>query len=181
MNQLTRVFLLLLLAAILAGCQRGTGDLQDWTREMRAREAEPIEPVPPLHTPEPVVYNAADARDPFRAAIRNDEDDADAEEDSASTSDGPRPIPNRRKEYLEGFPLDTLEMVGTMTINDTLFALVQDNESVVHRVKEGDYMGQNHGLVKAVRSGQVEVRELVRDGRGGWQERSVRVTMPEDN
>src|SRR5690625_3999361 len=116
MNQLTRVFLLLLLAAILAGCQRGTGDLQDWTREMRAREAEPIEPVPPLHTPEPVVYNAADARDPFRAAIRNDEDDADAEEDSASTSDGPRPIPNRRKEYLEGFPLDTLEMVGTMTI-----------------------------------------------------------------
>src|SRR5699024_12823341 len=99
----------------------------------------------------------------------------------ACTSHRARPIPNRRNECLEGFPPVTLAMVGTMTINDTLFALVQDNESVEHRVKEGDYMGQNHGLVKAVRSGQVEVRELVRDGRGGWQERSVRVTMPEDN
>src|SRR5690625_6131990 len=133
--------------------------------EMRSCDAEPIVPVPPLHTPVPFIYNSSDARYPFRAAIRDDEDDADAEEDSASTSDGPRPIPNRRKEYLEGFPLDTLEMVGTMTINDTLFALVQDNESVVHRVKEGDYMGQNHGLVKAVRSGQVEI------GRASCRER----------
>src|SRR5690625_8052554 len=108
MNSLTRFFLLLLLAAILAGCQRGTGDLQNWTREMRAREAEPIEPVTPLHTPEPVVYNAADARDPFRAAIRDDDDDIDAEEDSASASDGPRPIPDRRQNNLEGFPVNTL-------------------------------------------------------------------------
>src|SRR5690625_6763089 len=114
MNSLTRFFLLLLLAAILAGCQRGTGDLQNWTREMRAREAEPIEPVPPLHTPEPVVYNAADARDPFRAAIRDDDDDIDAEEDYASVSYGPRPIHNRHKEYLEVFPIATLEIVGTV-------------------------------------------------------------------
>src|SRR5690625_2288788 len=132
MNSLTRFFLLLLLAAILAGCQRGTGDLQNWTREMRAREAEPIEPVPPLHTPEPVVYNAADARDPFRAAIRDDDDDIDAEEDSASASDGPRPIPNRRKEYLGCFPRDTIEMGCSMTINGTLCTLMQDNESVVN-------------------------------------------------
>ena len=71
-------------------------------------------------------------------------------------------------------------MVGTLTIDGEQYALIQDNEQVVHRVREGNYMGQNHGLVLSVQPTQVEVRELVQDGRGGWSERQVRVTMAED-
>jgi type IV pilus assembly protein PilP len=71
-------------------------------------------------------------------------------------------------------------MVGTITIDDVQYALIMDNETVVHQVREGNYMGQNHGQVLDVQSNQVEVREIVQDGRGGWVERRVTVAMAED-
>jgi len=178
MSLMMRSLLVLALAVLLVGCQRGTEDLREWTDEVRQREPEPIEPIPPIQTPEVVSYEAMDLRDPFHLSGRADEEEQ--EEEAASEGGGLRPDPDRRKEYLEGFPLDTLEMVGTITIDGDQYALIQDNENVVHRVREGNYMGQNHGLVMSVTPTQVEVREIVQDGRGGWDERRVRVAMAED-
>ncbi|NBB93878.1 MAG: pilus assembly protein PilP [Gammaproteobacteria bacterium] len=178
MSQMMRTLALLLPALLLVACTKGTDDLRDWVSEMSQREPEPIEPIPPIRTPEVVAYDAMDLRDPFQA-VRQQTEEED-EEVASEEGEGLRPDPNRRKEYLEGFPLDTLEMVGTIEVDGTQFALIQDNERVVHRVREGNYMGQNHGLVMSVQSNQVEVRELVQDGRGGWSERRVRVTMAED-
>lgn len=169
---------ILALALLLVGCQKGTEDLREWTAQVRDREPEPIEPIPPIRTPEVVSYEAMDLRDPFHATRQGAEEDE--EEVAGEEGGGLRPDPDRRKEYLEGFPLDTLEMVGTLTIDGVQYALIQDNENVVHRVREGNYMGQNHGLVLEVQPNQVEVRELVQDGRGGWSERRVRVAMAED-
>lgn len=177
MSVMTRSLSILALALFLVGCEKGTGDLRDWTAEVRNREPEPIEPIPPVRTPEVVSYEAMDARDPFQLAGRSSEEEEATPE---GQGDGPRPDPNRRKEYLEGFPLDTLEMVGTLEIDGVQYALIQDNESVVHRVRDGNYMGQNHGLVLGVQADHVEVRELVQNGRGGWVERRVRVAMAED-
>lgn len=177
MSVMMRSLSVLALALLLVGCQKGTGDLREWTAQVRQREPEPIEPIPPIRTPEVVSYEAMDLRDPFQLAGRASEEE---DEEVAGEGGGLRPDPDRRKEYLEGFPLDTLEMVGTITIDGDQYALIQDNESVVHRVREGNYMGQNHGLVMSVQPTQVEVRELVQDGRGGWVERRVRVAMAED-
>ncbi len=178
MSLMMRSLSVLALALLLVGCQKGTADLQEWTRQVRDREPEPIEAIPPIRTAEVVSYEAMELRDPFQVAGRTtqEEEEQVAEEEGG----GLRPDPDRRKEYLEGFPLDTLEMVGTLTIDGVEYALIQDNERVVHRVREGNYMGQNHGLVLDVQSGYVEVRELVQDGRGGWIERRVRVAMAED-
>lgn len=160
---------------VLAGCARGTGDLEEWVEDVRNQPVEPIEPIPPVRTPEVVSYEAMDLRDPFQARGGRDED----EEIEAGEGDGLRPDPDRRKEYLEGFPLDTLDMVGTLEIEGELYALIRDNENVVHRVREGNYMGRNHGRIVAVHSNRVELRELVQDGRGGWSERQTRVAMAE--
>jgi len=168
----------LVLALLLVGCQKGTQDLREWTDEVRDREPDPIEPIPPIRTTEVVAYEAMELREPFNRARQEREEQRD--EVASGEGGGLRPDPDRRKEYLEGFPLDTLEMVGTLTIEGQQHALIQDNEQVVHRVREGNYMGQNHGLVLSVQPTQVEVRELVQDGRGGWSERQVRVTMAED-
>src|SRR5699024_5758070 len=159
------------------GCQRGTGDLEDWTAQVRAREPDPIEPIPPIRTPEPVTYDAMGLRDPFQPARSESEDEEEISEEAREEGGGQRPDPKRRKEYLESFPLDTLAMVGTLTMEGVQYALIEDNEEVVHRVREGNYMGQNHGLVTDISASRVEVRELVQDGRGGWSERRVRVTM----
>lgn len=177
MSMIMRSLSVLGLALVLVGCQKGTGDLREWTAQVRDRPPDPIEPIPPIRTPEVVSYDAMDLRDPFQASRAGADEE---EEEVASEGGGLRPDPDRRKEYLEGFPLDTLEMVGTLTMDGVEYALIQDNEKVVHRVREGNYMGQNHGLVMDVQSSQVEVRELVQDGRGGWTERRVRVAMAED-
>ena len=157
----------------LSACDRGMNDLQRWVEEERQRPGEPIEPIPPVATAEVVSYEAFDLRDPFqRQPSRAEEDLVEA---NAGT--GPRPDPDRRREFLEGFPLDTLNMVGTLRMDDIDYALIRDNEKVVHRVSEGNFLGRNHGRIERVLSNRVELRELVQDGRGGWSERRVQIAM----
>jgi len=178
MMRMTHILGCLALTLVLAGCERGMSDLRGWVEEMRQRPAQGIEPIPPIRTAEVVAYEAMEERDPFQRQTTAADEQAEESVDEGE-GQGPRPDPDRRKEYLEGFPLDTLSMVGTLEIEGAEYALIQDNESVVHRVREGNYMGQNHGLVVAVQPDRVEVRELVQDGRGNWMERRVRVTMAE--
>jgi len=179
MSVMMRSLSILALALLVVACAKGTDDLRDWTAEVREREPEPIDPIPPIRTPEVVSYEAMELRDPFQPT-RSASEEQEEEEVASEEGGGLRPDPDRRKEYLESFPLDTLDMVGTISIDDVQYALIQDNESVVHRVRESNYMGQNHGLVLDVQPSHVEVREIVQDGRGGWQERRVRVAMAED-
>ncbi|MEE4638024.1 MAG: pilus assembly protein PilP [Wenzhouxiangella sp.] len=168
---------LALATLLLAGCEKGTRDLEQWVAEQRQRPADPIEPIPPVATPEVVVYEAANLRDPFqRATVRSEEAASPTDEEDES---GLRPDPNRRREFLESFPLDTLRMVGSLEIDGVLYALMRDNENVVHRVRQGNYVGRNHGLVEEVTQDQVEIRELVQDGRGAWIERRVQVALGE--
>lgn len=162
---------------VLTGCERGMNDLHRWVEQERQRPGEPIDPIPPVAVAEVVTYEAFDLRDPFERRTARAEDDVIVAEDVADG--GLRPDPNRRREFLEGFPLDTLKMVGTLRIEEIDYALIRDNENVVHRVSEGDYMGRNHGLVERVAPGRVELRELVQDGRGGWTERRVQIAMGE--
>lgn len=176
MESLIRILAIALVSALaLSGCTKGTDDLRQWVADVKRQPVEPIEPIPPIRTPEVVAYEAMDRRDPFRPGRTRTEDDPIA----AGEGSGLRPDPDRRREYLEEFPLDTLTMVGTLELDDVFYALIRDNENVVHRVREGNYMGQNHGLIVDVGPERVELRELVQDGRGDWMERRVRVAMAE--
>ncbi|QOC21856.1 pilus assembly protein PilP [Wenzhouxiangella sp. AB-CW3] len=169
---------LVLMAAVvlLAACARGTGDLEEWVAEVRDRPPEPIDPIEPIRPAEVVSYEADGLRDPFQIRAQREEEDEDPDEE---VTDGLRPDPDRRREYLEGFTLDALEMVGTLEMEDTLYALIRDTENVVHRVTEGNYLGQNHGEILEVRPDRVVLLELVQDGRGDWMERRASVALAE--
>jgi len=99
--------------------------------------------------------------------------------DEELAENGVRPDPDRAREFLESFPLDTLRMVGTLELEGVNYALIRDLESVVHRVSEGNYMGTNHGRVVRVRGDRVDLVELFEDARGGWVERRTQVVMAE--
>ena len=163
---------MLLVVIFATACAPGTSDLERWVAEVKQERPEPIEPIEPLRPAEVVAYDAEGLRDPFRAHSPRDEDEYGIDE-------GVRPDPDRRREYLEGFPLDTLAMVGTIELEGVLYALIRDNENVIHRVSEGNHMGQNYGRILEVQSSRVELRELVQDGRGGWMERRTRVALAE--
>lgn len=170
--------LVVVLAAGLVGCDRGQRDLERWVADVKARSPEPIEPIPPIRSPETVVYTAHEERDPFRV-IRRERDERPEERDpDEELVDGPQPDFDRRQEYLEEFPLDTLAMVGTLTLEGIDFALVRDTEGVIHRVREGNYLGQNHGEVVQVTANRIVINELIPEG-PGWRERNAEIALAE--
>ena len=104
-----RVLLATALVAALAGCGRGVtskyGDapnLESWVAEVKARPAPPLDPLPVMQQFETFEYAAQALRDPFSEAFTD-----------ISGGSGPRPDPNRPKQTLEQFPLDSMDMVGT--------------------------------------------------------------------
>lgn len=157
---------------LLAGCARGItsspGDapnLEKWIADVRARPAPPLEPLPVMQQFETFEYAAQTLRDPFSDAWSN------------SDSGGMRPDPNRRKETLEQYPLDSLDMVGTIGRGAGLIALVMAPDKVTHRVRPGAYMGQSDGRITGVREDRIELVELVPDGAGGWLERPASIAL----
>ena len=82
-----------------------------------------------------------------------------------------KPDVNREKEFLEGFNIGNLTMVGTLQRDGTHWALVNDGQGGIHRVTTGNYLGMNHGKIVATSDRQIEVIEIVPTGTNGWVER----------
>ena len=163
----------LALALLATGCFRSVTstpgsapNLEKWVAEVKAKPAPPLDPLPVMQQFETFEYNAQDMRDPFSTAF-TDED----------TGSGLRPDKARRKQPLEMFPLDGLDMVGTLGRGSGTVALVMAPDKVTYRVRPGAYMGQNDGRVTAVSEERIDLVELVPDGAGGWLERPASVAL----
>jgi type IV pilus assembly protein PilP len=166
------VALLLLAAGLVGGCaDDGMRDLHAFVEEVKARPAGPIKPVPEIKPAETYTYAAANRRDPFVP------EKPDSEPTQHATAGGPRPDPNRRREELEQFPLDTLRMVGTLEQNDETWALVQSKDKTIYRVQSGNHMGQNDGRITRITEEKIELTELIPDGAGGYLERQATVAL----
>ncbi len=176
MRRITLLNLILFSGLLLVGCGNDKQDLERWVNQTLQRPPGEVEPLPQVVTPEPVVYDAYDLRDPFMRSRPDERETA-----SGSASSGPRPDPDRRREFLEQFPLDALDMVGTISIGDQTYGLISDPEETIHRVSEGNYMGQNHGRILQVTPVAIEVMELVPDGADGWMEREAQIALPDDS
>jgi len=168
MPTIPRMLALVAATFLLAACDPGMRDLENYVADVKQRPAPPLEPLPVMKQFETFVYAAQDLRDPFSMPQRRDEQ---------SRSDGPRPDPNRRKEILEAFPLDGLDMVGLIGAGENQVALVMDPQRVVHRVRVGQYLGQSDGRIVAIREDGLELVELIPDGSGGWLERPARLAL----
>ena len=85
----------------------------------------------------------------------------------------------RRKEPLEAFPLEQLKMVGTLSQAKEMYALVRADKTL-YRVKKGNYMGQNFGLITDVTEGEIKLKEIVQDSAGDWAERQSVLPLLEE-
>jgi type IV pilus assembly protein PilP len=164
--------LLILMASLLIGCaDKTTSDLENYVAEVKARSPGPIPPIPEIKQAESFTYVPGGRRDPFLP-----EEEGDAEPTTADFA-GPKPDPNRRREELEGYSLDTMRMVGTLAQQADVWGLVQTNDGTIHRVREGNYMGENHGRIVRINDDAIELTELVPTGTGGWLERQQSVAL----
>jgi type IV pilus assembly protein PilP len=69
-------------------------------------------------------------------------------------------------------------MQGTITQNRDTFALVKAGPNL-YRVRKGNYMGLNFGVVTGVEEAEVKLKELVQDGQGEWVERATTLQLLE--
>ena len=145
-------------------------ELKTLTKELRGR----IEPLPVVKPYEPVPYQAFDLPDPFGPAkIELAIGAATKAKGGANAPDA-----NRPKEPLEAYPLESLKMVGTLSQKGVTYALVRADSSV-YRVKAGNYLGQNFGIVTDITDNQINLKELVQDASGDWTERKIALQMVE--
>ncbi|MET4161804.1 type IV pilus assembly protein PilP [Marinobacterium sp. MBR-111] len=179
-GQVVRLGLTLLLLLPLSGCiwVDDTEDLERYTQEQRANPSGKVEPLPTFKPYESFVYEGASLRDPFRPLIRNDGSERDFTAEDNLAPDAERP-----KEYLEGFSVDKLTMVGTITVprSEVLWALIKDPNNEVHRVTTGNYLGNDYGEIVSVGERRLELVEIISNGRGGWMKRPRTLNIEEQD
>ncbi|WP_148861706.1 pilus assembly protein PilP [Marinobacter fonticola] len=168
------------LASLLAGCSQGSGysDLDQFMAETRSKPRGFVEPLPEFKAYEAFTYSASDRRSPFEVPVEVQLTMVDEPPQTDIEPDLDRP-----KEVLENFQLTELNMVGTLRRADGnssgLYALVKDTGGGIHRVRKGNYMGQNYGRVVGVNETRIELIEIVPNGRGGWVERPRSLSLNE--
>src|SRR3990170_2532648 len=163
-----RTALALAAAALLGACggeeQRELKqELNQLTKDLRGR----VEPLPQVRPYEPVPYTAEGQIDPFRPERIEVAGAGRAASASTALIDEQK---KRPPEPLEAFPLESIQMLGTITQAKETFALVKAGPNL-YRVKKGNYMGQNFGVITGIDEAQISLKELVQDSTGDWVER----------
>jgi type IV pilus assembly protein PilP len=158
--------------AMLAGCSSEIDELKTFVRESEKGLPRRIEPLPAVKPFEPFTYEGFDLPDPFKPRKLTAPKEGGA-------GGGLAPDLNRRKEPLEAFPLEQLKMVGTLSQGKDTYALVRADKTL-YRVKKGNYMGQNFGLITDVTEGEIKLKEIVQDSAGDWAERQSVLPLLEE-
>jgi type IV pilus assembly protein PilP len=154
---------------LIAGCSSRDDDLNGFIAATKKEPGGRVEPLPEVKPYESFIYAASSMRSPFMPG-------------TSSTSAGIsniRPDSKRNREFLEQFSLDTLKMVGTLKLSGHIYGLVQTKDGLVHRVAEGNYLGQREGRITEIAPSKINLVEIVPDGLGGYMERPAALALNE--
>jgi len=152
---------------IVTGCSSGQSDLQKWIDDTKKKPGGRIQPLPEVKPYETFAYGAGNLRSPFQPQGPG----------IAGSGAGLRPSTRRNREFLEGFSLDTLKMVGTFKVGNRFYGLVQSRDGLVSKVQPGNYLGQNDGKVTDISGTKISLIEIVPDGLGGYIERPASLAL----
>ena len=154
------------ISVLLSACsgQDQFVDLKNDLEEIKRRPRGHVDPLPEFNPYKSFLYKAMTLRSPFDPPLSD-------KVQSVVGQSAVEPDNTREKEFLEQFNLGQLKMVGTIKRDGTLWVLINDSEGGIHRVKEGNYIGKNHGRIFSASEVQIEIIEIVPNGGNGWVER----------
>ncbi len=164
------VFALFLAVGLTACGGEENVDLQTYVTEVKARPKNRIPPLPKPQTFEVFTYNDGGLRDPFVPT---------AEILALESDDGLKPDMDRERDVLEQYAVGSLKMMGILEKNGRRWALVRASDGTLHRTKTGRHLGKNNGEIVSVTESQLELKEIVPDGLGGWMERMTTLAVGE--
>lgn len=156
---------------LVSGCSSRVDGV---TAEMKQIHSEPTIPITPAPVFLPVptfAYAAQGLRSPFLPSSL-------AEELKVMAGRHVMPDLNRPPQFLEQFALETLFMRGTIhNAKGPLFGLIEDPRGGVMRVQVGNYIGKNYGRIVGITPTQINLVEVVPDGKDGFVERPRSLIM----
>ncbi|WP_185964359.1 pilus assembly protein PilP [Aliikangiella marina] len=163
----------------MSACGGNTNDLRAWVDTIKAKPPGRIKPMPEVKEYKPHDYQSAHLKSPFSELEPELESQLQALVDGCDESI--RPDTSRRKEDLERYSLDSMEMVGIVNNNQKQWGLVRmtagpAKDNVFH-VTVGNYLGINHGQIMKIEEQQIEITTLVPDSKGCWEQRTVYMAL----
>ena len=167
-----RMLLVLLTCAVygvLAACSSADDELTRFIEETKREPGGRVEPLPEIKPYETYGYAASDLRSPFQPSSPG----------SGAGINGVRPDAKRNREFLEQYSLDTLRMVGTLRLGGQMYGLVQTKDGLVHRVSDGNHLGQAEGRITDITASKISLIEIVPDSVGGYMERPAALALNE--
>lgn len=167
-----RRLVMLCLPLLLTACSSGTDDPREFVKNAGKDLRGKVAPLPEVKPYEPFTYQAMDLPDPFKPRK--------LEPPKGSGGGGLAPDFNRPKEALENYPLESLKMVGTLSQGKVTYAIIKTPDNSLYRVKPGNHLGQNFGIITQVTENEVKLTEIVQDSGGDWIERPASLTLSEE-
>lgn len=162
--KIKQITLYVLACAVLVGCDSRIDAVNQEMANIRNQPPLPIEPAP-IFTPVPQFnYAAHQLKSPFMPSSLAAELKIMAGNGFIRISRAPQP--------LESYALEALNMKGSMRNNrGQILALIQTPDQQIERVQVGNYMGMNQGRITHISPTQIDLVEIVPDGREGYVER----------
>ncbi|MEL6868464.1 MAG: pilus assembly protein PilP [Pseudomonadota bacterium] len=162
---------LVAVGSLLAGCSGNMNDLDLYVDEIKSRPGKRPDPLPEVKPYVTFTYVAdtEELRSPFTRDVPA------AAGGPSGTAAGPDPT--RTREFLEEYPLDSFDMVGTLSLGGNNYGLLRGQDGLVHRVVPGNYVGQNDGRITSITESEITLTEIVSNGIGGYIERDVAIAL----
>lgn len=155
----------------LTACgEESTTELSEYVKQVKVRQKSNIPPLPKPQEFKIFTYNDSVIRNPFVATV---------EVQAVDTNNGLKPNMTRNREVLEGFALGSLKMMGSLEKNGQRWALIRSSDGTLYRTTVGKHLGKNNGRILKITETQIELKEIVPDGLGGWIERSTTLAASE--
>nr|WP_256435596.1 pilus assembly protein PilP [Aliikangiella sp. G2MR2-5] len=163
-------------------CSSNTEDLQAWVDRVKAKPPGRIKPMPEVKEYKPHDYSSAHLKSPF--ADLEPELEAQIKQLVEGCDETIQPDTSRHKEDLERYSLDSMEMVGSVENKSKLWGLIKMTagpaEGNIFHVRQGNYLGINHGRIVEISEDQIEITTLVPDSKGCWEQRTVYMALAQE-
>ena len=174
---IAKVLSVVVMTVALAACTKPFSDVQNYVDTTLKIDPPLLEAIPAIKIFPIREYPIGGLRDPFAT----ESDLLSEEKQSQMSADDPDcPDLTRIPEELEGFPLDALDMVGTMGQGTNYYGLVKAPNGIVHRVQVNNYMGQSYGQILSIAEDKIELEERVKDG-VGCERRLQSISLDDNN
>lgn len=153
----------ILAVLMLSACSDRMSDAEQKMADIRNQPAAPVEALPAPQPVEDFVYSAGSLRSPFLAySLIN-------KQTQVEQNTGIQPDLSRTKQPMEAYELAELVYMGRIVApNGRAYGLVQLPDGLIREVQVGEYMGKNDGRILEITPTQINLEEIVPDGRAGF-------------